>query len=482
MELSHESTVREWQQAMEAGTTTSRELTLLFLKRIAQYDKQGIAVNAISEINPDALHIAEALDRERVEKGSRGPLHGIPVLMKDNIATGDSMHTTAGSLALADSYASADSFVAARLREAGAVLLGKTNLTEWANYMTENMTNGYSSRGGQVLNPYGPGQLDVGGSSSGSGSGIASGFAVIAVGTETSGSILHPSVKNSLVGIKPTVGLISRRGIIPISTSQDTAGPMARTVEDAAILLGALTGVDEQDPVTGKSLGLSHADYRPFLDVNGLQGARIGIIRSFFLDRYDDEEKKLYEDAINHLRKAGATVIDAVAIPTENAKWGPSVLLHEFKSGVNAYLKTLPASYPIRTLSDVIAFNREHEERALRFGQVLLERANATSGTLTEAAYLNQRAYDLEMSQDKGINAVLAEHNLDCILFPGSEGYGIAARAGYPSVTVPSGYTSAGKPFGIMFTGLAFSEPALLRMAYAYEQATRLRIPPQMES
>jgi len=478
MALNHESTIREWQQALEQGTATSRELTLLFLKRIAQYDKQGVAVNAISEINPDALHIAEALDRERAEKGSRGPLHGIPVLIKDNISTGDQMHTTAGSLALAEAYASADSFVAARLREAGAVILGKTNLTEWANFISDHMTNGYSSRGGQVLNPYGPGLFDVGGSSSGSAAAIASGFAVVAVGTETSGSILHPSVRNSLVGIKPTVGLVSRRGIIPISTSQDTAGPMARTVEDAAILLGALVGVDERDPVTGKSAGLAHTDYRPFLDENGLKGARIGVIRSRYLHRCDEEEKSLYEAAIAQLKQAGATVIDSVTIPTENTDWGPHVLLHEFKSGVNAYLQTLPAAYPIRTLADVIAFNREHEEQALRFGQVLLERANATSGTLTEADYLNQRVFDLEMSREKGIDAVLQEHQLDCLLFPGSEGYGIAARAGYPSVAVPAGYTTDGKPFGIMFTGTAFAEPALIRLAYAYEQATRLRVPP----
>lgn len=346
--------------------------------------------------------------------------------------------------------------------------------------MSEHMPNGYSSRGGQVRNPYGPGVFDVGGSSSGSGAAIAAGFAVVAVGTETSGSILNPSFRNSLVGIKPTVGLISRRGIIPISTSQDTAGPMARCVEDAAILLGALTGCDELDPVTGKSVGLAHSDYRPYLDASGLKGARIGIVRSRYLDKYEEEEKALYEAAVAQLKQAGATLVDPVSIPSEHVEWGPNVLLHEFKSGVNAYLKTLPASYPIRTLADVIAFNREHPEQALRFGQVLLERSNATSGTLTEAAYLNQRAFDLEMSREKGIDAVLREHDLDCLLFPGSEGYGIAARAGYPSVAVPAGYTSSGKPFGVVFTGTAFSEPTLIRSAYAYEQASRLRVPPQL--
>jgi amidase len=480
MSLIHETSILEWQAAMTAGTTTSRELTLAFLQRIATYNKQGIRINAICELNPDALAIAESLDRERALTGSRGPLHGIPVLIKDNIATSDKMHTTAGALALADSFASADAFVVTKLREAGAVLLGKTNLTEWANYISNDMPDGYSSRGGQVLNPYGPGVLDVGGSSSGSAAAIAAGFAVVAVGTETSGSILHPSEQNSLVGIKPTVGLISRSGIIPISHSQDTAGPMARTVTDAAILLSALTGVDENDPVTGKSEGLAHTDYLPFLDADGLQGARIGVVRSRFLAECEDEEIALYEAAIEKLKKAGATVIDAVTIPTENAEWDRHVLVHEFKVGVNAYLKTLPASYPIRSLQDVIAFNRAHEEQALLYGQELLEESEQTSGTLTEPEYLANRLFDLEMTQKKGLDAVMKEHELDALLYPGSTGYAIPAKAGYPSITVPAGYTSAGKPFGIMLTGLAFQEPTLLRLAYAYEQATRLRVAPNM--
>ncbi|MGG4455005.1 amidase family protein [Brevibacillus porteri] len=480
MSLIHETSILEWQAAMTAGTTTSRELTLTFLQRIATYNKQGIRINAICELNPDALAIAESLDRERAVSGSRGPLHGIPVLIKDNIATSDKMHTTAGALALADSFASADSFVVTRLREAGAVLLGKTNLTEWANFVSNNMPDGYSSRGGQVLNPYGPGVLDVGGSSSGSAAGIAAGFAVVAVGTETSGSILHPAEQNSLVGIKPTVGLISRSGIIPISHSQDTAGPMARTVTDAAILLSALTGIDANDPVTGKSEGLAHTDYLPFLHADGLRGARIGVVRSRFLAECVDEEIALYEAAIEKLREAGATVIDAVTIPTENAEWDRHVLVHEFKVGVNAYLKTLPASYPIRSLQDVIAFNRAHEEQALLYGQELLEESEETSGTLTEPEYLANRLFDLEMSQQQGLDAVMKEHELDALLYPGSTGYSIPAKAGYPSITVPAGYTSAGKPFGIMLTGLAFQEPTLLRLAYAYEQATRLRVAPNM--
>ncbi|MFA4136474.1 MULTISPECIES: amidase family protein [unclassified Brevibacillus] len=480
MSLIHETSILEWQAAMTAGTTTSRELTLAFLQRIATYNKQGIRINAICELNPDALAIAESLDRERAVSGSRGPLHGIPVLIKDNIATSDKMHTTAGALALADSFASADAFVVTKLREAGAVLLGKTNLTEWANFISNDMPDGYSSRGGQVLNPYGPGVLDVGGSSSGSAAGIAAGFAVVAVGTETSGSILHPAEQNSLVGIKPTVGLISRSGIIPISHSQDTAGPMARTVTDAAILLGALTGIDEKDPVTGKSEGLAQTDYLPFLDADGLRGARIGVVRSRFLAECEAEEITLYEAAIEKLKEAGATIIDTVNIPTENAEWNIHVLVHEFKVGVNAYLKTLPASYPIRSLQDVIAFNRAHEEQALLYGQELLEESEQTSGTLTEPEYLANRLFDLEMSQKQGLDAVMKEHELDALLYPGSTGYAIPAKAGYPSITIPAGYTSAGKPFGIMLTGLAFQEPALLRLAYAYEQATRLRVAPDM--
>lgn len=473
----HESSILQWQEALERGEVTSRELTISFLRRISQYDKQGVTINAISEINPDALHIADALDRERATSGSRGPLHGIPVLIKDNIATKDSMHTTAGSLALADSYASHDAFLVTRLREAGAVILGKTNLTEWANFISDRMPNGYSSRGGQVLNPYGPGSFDVGGSSSGSGAAIAAGFAVVAVGTETSGSILNPSVRNSLVGIKPTVGLISRNGIIPIATSQDTAGPMTRTVEDAAILLGVLAGVDEQDPATGRSTGLVPDDYRQFLDRDGLQGARIGIARSPYLEQCDNEEKELFEAAVTHLQQAGATVVD-VALPADRAHWAHRVLVYEFKSGLNAYLKTLDPSFPLRTLRDVMKWNAEHAQQALRYGQALFEQAEQTSGTLTEAEYLNQRLYDLEMSQTKGIDAALSEHGLDCLLFPRSDGARIAAKAGYPSVCVPSGYTSDGRPFGVMFTGTAFSEPTLIRLAYAFEQATLSRKPP----
>ncbi|MGZ4112943.1 MAG: amidase family protein, partial [Tumebacillaceae bacterium] len=335
-----EATIEDLQEKMASGEVTSAQLVLLYFDRIARFDKNGPKLNSVLELNPDALFIAEALDLERQVKGPRGPLHGIPVLVKDNIDTGDKMHTSAGSLALANSYAAEDSFVAKQLRAAGAVILGKANMTEWANFMTVNMPNGFSSRGGQVLNPYGPGQFDVGGSSSGSGSSVAANLATVAVGSETSGSILSPAGRNSLVGIKPTVGLVSRTGIIPIAHSQDTAGPMARTVADAAILLGALTGVDERDPATLSSEGRYLSDYTTCLDANGLQGARIGIARDYyFAEELDEEQLALIEAAIEVLKQAGAEVIDSIAI--ENAKEiddNYDVLVYEFKPALNAYL------------------------------------------------------------------------------------------------------------------------------------------------
>jgi amidase len=475
-----EATINQLQAAMMEGRLTAKELVLFYLQRIASYDKNGPKINAILEVNPDAVHIAEALDAERAAKGPRGPLHGIPVLLKDNIDTGDNMHTSAGSLALADSYAAEDSFVAKRLRNAGAVILGKTNLTEFANFVSENMPNGYSSRGGQVLNPYGPGIFDVEGSSSGSAAAVAANFAAAAIGTETSGSILSPSSANSIVGIKPTVGLISRTGIIPIAFSQDTAGPMARTVADAALLLGVLTGYDEADPATGGSVGRAHTDYTPFLDPNGLRGARIGIARPVYFDQLRDDQAALMNAAIEVLRREGAVVFDPVAIPTATEKWDNTVLLYEFKPALNAYLSRLPAHWPIRSLRDVIRFNRQYREEALRYGQKMLEKAEETSGTLTEPVYLQTRASDLQKSQAEGIDNVMRAHRLDALLFPACLGADIAAKAGYPSITVPGGYTPEGEPLGVTFTGMAYSEPTLIRIAYAFEQATNHRVPPPL--
>ncbi len=335
-----ESTVEEQQEKMESGELTSKELVLMYMDRIGKFDSAGPFINSVLEINPHALSIAESLDIERREKGPRSPLHGIPVLIKDNIDTGDQMHTSAGSLALANSYAQQDSFVAKKLREAGAVILGKTNMTEWANFMAEDMKNGYSSRGGQVLNPYGPGVFDVGGSSSGSGAAIASNFATVAIGTETSGSILSPSCQNSLVGIKPTVGLVSRTGIIPITHTQDTAGPMAKTVKDAAYLLDAIWGMDEKDTAT-KKIPSNIDSFVSSLGEHHLIGKRIGIPRESFFEQVDEEGNALMEAAIEKLKELGAIIIDPVEIPSAKYKWTYDVLTYEFKTGLNAYLSKI---------------------------------------------------------------------------------------------------------------------------------------------
>ncbi|GAA4708603.1 amidase family protein [Brevibacillus fulvus] len=474
-----EATIEQLQQAMSAGKVTARTLVLTYLQRIAALDKQGPKLNAVLEINPDALHIAEALDLERKQKGIRSPLHGIPILLKDNIDTGDKMHTSAGTLALANSYASADSFVAQQLRKNGAIILGKTNLTEMANFMTVNMPNGYSSRGGQVLNPYGPGVFDVGGSSSGSASAIAANLAVAAIGTETSGSIISPASANSLVGIKPTVGLISRSGIIPIAVSQDTAGPMTRTVRDAAILLSAMTGIDENDPATWTSGDYVQTDYCQYLDPDGLRGARIGIPRSVYYERLNEEQRTIMNAAIEAMRQQGAIIVDPANLPTAAEPWDLHVLLHEFKPALNAYLGKLPDHTKIRSLRDLIQFNLHHPEQTLKYGQTILLDSEATSGTLTDPLYIASRVKDLLLAKEQGIDAAMKEHKLDALLFPNNFGAGIAAKAGYPSITVPAGYTPDGRPVGVTFTGQAYSEPTLLRLAYAFEQATHHRVPPQ---
>jgi len=448
----------------------------MYLYRIGQYDKGKI--NSVLEVNPEALHIAAALDAERKTKGPRGPLHGTPVLIKDNIDTADHMHTSAGSLALENSYAVEDSHVASLLREAGAVILGKTNMTEWANFMTEGMPSGYSSRGGQVLNPYGQGKFDVGGSSAGSGASIAANLATVAVGTETSGSILSPASQNSLVGIKPTVGLVSRRGIIPIAHSQDTAGPMTRTVKDAAYLLNVLTAHDERDPITLTNTELVNVDFTQFLNAEGLKGARVGIARETYFDYLKDGQKVVMEQAIEKLKELGADVVENVVIPSTKYEWSYDVLVYEFKSDLNAYLKGLPSYVSVRTLKDVIDFNNQNSERTLKYGQKILEEAEATSGSLTEEKYLQALEQDIYHSTEQGIDFVLAEHQLDAVVFPNNFGAGIPAKAGYPSITVPAGYTEEGEPVGITFTSHAYSEGKLIELGYAFEQGTKHRKPP----
>ncbi|MEW6304811.1 MAG: amidase, partial [Verrucomicrobiota bacterium] len=412
-----EAGVMELQARLGSGKFTAVSLVKKYLARIREIDRRGPWLNSVIELNPDALEIAAVLDKERKAKGGRGPLHGIPVLIKDNIDTHDRMSTTAGSLALAGSIAPRDSFVAERMREAGAVILGKTNLSEWANFRGSRSTSGWSARGGQTRNPY---VLDrnPSGSSSGSAVAAAANLCAVAVGTETDGSILSPSSFNGIVGIKPTVGLISRSGIIPIAHSQDTAGPMARTVSDAAILLGALTGVDARDEATSASQGKAHRDYTQFLDPDGLRGARIGVARRMFgPNRAAD---LVVENVIAIIKRLGATVIDPADIPTLG-KFGAAeseVLHYEFKTDLNAYLAALGANAPVRTLKEIIEFNERNRDREMPwFGQENFLRAEA-KGPLTEKAYLDAVAACRRLARDEGIDAVMNEHRLDAILAP----------------------------------------------------------------
>lgn len=488
-----EATIMQLQNEMQTGKLTARSLVENYLSRIEAIDKNGPTVNSVIELNPDALSIAAALDEERRTKGSRGPLHGIPLLIKDNIDTADKMMTTAGSLALLGSTPAQDSFVAQKLREAGAVILGKTNLSEWANFRSSHSTSGWSGRGGLTRNPY---ALDRNacGSSSGSGVAVAANLCAAAIGTETDGSIVCPSSTNSIVGIKPTLGLVSRAGIIPIAHSQDTAGPMARTVADAAILLGALTGVDSRDSITRESSGKALTDYTQFLDPNGLRGARLGIARKFF--GFHDQVDKLMEAAIAAMKQLGAIIIDPADIPTQG-KFDESefeVLLYEFKADLNAYLQGLGPAAPVKSLQEIIAFNEKHREQEMPFfGQELLIKAEA-KGPLTDSAYRKALADNQRLARKEGIDAVMQQHQLDAMIAPTggpawttdlvngdhfTGGFSSAAAvAGYPHITVPAGYVS-GLPIGLSFFGRAYSEPVLIKLAYAFEQATKHRRPPQ---
>ena len=488
-----EWTIDGLQRAMRQGELNARRVTALCLDRIDQLDKQGPALNAVIEVNPDALAIADGLDAERAARGARGPLHGIPVLLKDNIDTADRMTTTAGSLALAGSIAARDAFVAQRLREAGAVILGKTNLSEWANFRSTHSTSGWSSRGGQTRNAY---VLDrsPSGSSSGSAVAVAANLCAVAVGTETDGSIISPAHANSIVGIKPTVGLVSRSGIIPIAHSQDTAGPMARTVADAAILLGVLAGVDPLDPATEASRGRALADYTVCLDRDGLRGARIGVAHNFF--GVDHRIDQLMQTCLDAMRQAGAEIIDPANIDTADQleKTEFEVLLYEFKADLNAYLARLGPTAPVHSLAEVIAFNTRHGDRVMPyFGQEVMLMAEA-KGPLTDDAYLKALETNHRLSRAEGIDSTLAKHRLDAIVAPsggieclvdwllGDYGRGgsssPAAVAGYPSITVPAGYV-CGLPAGISFIGGAYQEPALIRLAFAFEQAHPVRKPPR---
>jgi len=488
-----ELTIAELQNGMVSGKFTAHSLAGKYLDRIDDLDKHGPAINSVIELNPEALAIAADLDKERRAKGPRGPLHGIPVLIKDNIDTHDRMTTTAGSLALGGSVPLQDSFVARKLRDAGAVIIGKTNLSEWANFRSSHSSSGWSGRGGQTKNPY---VLDRNpcGSSSGTGAAIAANLSAIGIGTETDGSVVCPANANSLVGIKPTLGLISRAGIVPISHSQDTAGPMCRTVTDAAILLGALAGIDARDGATRASAGKSFADYSKFLDANGLKGARVGVHRKGF--GFNDAVDKLMKDCIDIIKKRGATVIDPADIPTQG-KFDDSefeVLLYEFKADLNSYLASLGPRAPVKSLKEIIDFNEQYRDREMPFfGQDILIKAQA-KGPLTDKAYRDALTKNRRLSRKEGIDAVMDKNKLDALIAPTggpawptdwlngdhfAGGYSTAsAVAGYPHLTVPAGYVF-GLPVGISFFGRAWSEPTLFKFAYAFEQATKARRAPQ---
>jgi len=487
-----EATIFDFQERMKSGELTAHSLTEAYLHRIKEMDKGGPVINSVIELNPDALSIAESLDRERKEKGVRGPLHGIPVLIKDNIDTADLMQTTAGSLALRGSKPAQDSSVARKLREAGAIILGKTNLSEWANIRSSHSTSGWSGRGGLTKNPY---ALDRNpcGSSSGSGAATSANLCVVAIGTETDGSIVCPSSADGIVGIKPTLGLISRAGIIPIAHSQDTAGPMARTVHDAAILLGALAGPDPRDSATAEAGAKTQKDYTQFLDPNGLHGARIGVPRKYF--GFNDAVDALMNSLIAEMKTAGAVIIDPADLEA-HGKFDDTellVLLYELKADLNAYLATRSDSQ-VHSLADVIAFNEKNKQEEMPyFGQDLFLKAQE-KGPLTEKEYVGALAANHKLSREQGIDGVMDKFHLDALVAPtggpawltdlanGDHAVGgssnAAAVAGYPNINVPAGFVF-GMPVGISFFGRAWSEPTLLKIAYAFEQLVKARRPPQ---
>jgi amidase len=487
----NEITIDELQKKMQSGEMTSRAITEMYLKRIQEIDKRGYNINSVIEVNSDALTIADGLDAERKSGKVRGVMHGIPVLIKDNINSGDKMLTTAGSIALEGNAAASDAFIIKKLRESGAVLLGKTNLSEWANFRSNRSASGWSSRGGQTRNPY---VLDRNpcGSSSGSGAAVAANLCAVAIGTETNGSIICPSSINGLVGIKPTVGLWSRSGIIPISATQDTAGPMARTVRDAAILLGACVGIDDQDAVTKASEEKFQMDYTTFLNANSLSGKRIGMEKSYLKNH--EGVDALLQEAIAQMKKAGAEIIEVDFSEKVKGLWGDEyqVLLYEFKDGLNNYLST--ANGKVKSLAELIAFNKQNEAKAMpHFKQDILEESVA-KGDLNTKEYQDALKNILTKTRD-AINSTLSELKLDAISGPSygpswcidwvngdyGTGYGFsspAAIAGYPHITVPMGFVS-NLPIGISFFGKAYDEGALLGIAFAYEQISKKRKAPE---
>ncbi|MFZ0544498.1 MAG: amidase [Candidatus Promineifilaceae bacterium] len=495
-----ELTIKEMQERMASDELTARALCEAYLDRIERLDRQGqgrqgLIVNSVIELNPDALEMADKLDEERREGKVRGLLHGIPILIKDNIATRDQMQTTAGSLALEGSIVPRDAYIVKKLRKAGAVILGKTNLSEWANFRGRDSISGWSSRGGLTRNPY---ALDRSacGSSSGSGAAVAANFCAAAIGTETDGSIICPSQTNGIVGIKPTLGLLSRSGIVPIAHSQDTAGPMARTVADAAILLGALTGVDKRDPATQSHRKRKLKDYTPFLDKDGLKGARIGVARN--LAGTNPRILALFENCLEVMKDQGAEIVDPADVPNYDrfGKGEGEVLHSEFKADLNAYLAELGETAQVQTMADVIRFNEENSDRVMPFfGQERFTTAQE-KGSLKRKKYLKSLKKNRRLTREEGIDAVLKQQNLDALVSPSGgpawtidlvngdasnwdmHSSSVPAVAGYPHLTVPAGYIF-GLPVGLSFIASTWQEPTIIRLAYAFEQATLVRRPPE---
>jgi amidase len=490
-----EWTIAELQEKMELGELKARQIAELYLQRIEEVDKDGPFINSIIELNPDALEIADALDQERKAGKVRGQMHGIPILLKDNIDTHDKMQTTAGSLALEGNMAAKDAFIVKQMRKAGALVLGKTNLSEWANFRGKRSVSGWSSRGGLTRNPH---ALDrsASGSSSGSGAAIAANLASVAVGTETDGSIISPAQTNGIVGIKPTLGLLSRSGIIPIAHSQDTPGPMARTVTDAAILLGAMTGMDKDDPATRLSRKRASRDYTKSLDYDGLKGARIGVARN--MAGSNPKIIKIFELCIDVMKQLGAVIIDPANVPNFD-KFGPTeleVLYYEFKADLNKYLKSLGDDLRVHSMEDVIKFNEENEDRVMPYFEQEHMIAAQSKGTLREKKYKDALSKNLLLTRKDGMNKTISKHKLDAIVVPSggpswlidlANGDAInwdmvstspAAVAGYPHITVPAGHIFS-LPVGISFFGKGWQEAKLIQFAYAFEQATQYRRQPR---
>lgn len=476
-----EWTIADLAAALQRGEHTSVQLVQAYLSRIFAHNTKGATLRAIESLAPQALAVAKQLDEERIHHGSRGPLHGIPIVLKSNIDTADELPTTAGSKVLESHYARRDAWIVERLREAGAIILGKAAMTEWANFMTAGMPSGYSSLNGQVKNPY-VASAEPGGSSSGCAVAVAANFCAGAIGTETARSIAHPASLNSVVGMRPTMGLVSRTGLLPLSVTRDIAGPMARSVYDVALLLNILAGPDAEDPVTAQPWHMLTRDFTANLNDNTayqLREMRIGVPRKGFVEALSADQLALFEQAIATLREMGIVVIDDIELDTWPLIQNTDVLHYEFKGSLNRYLQM--AGAPVSTLSELLAYNETHAAEMLRYGQSILEKCEHTSGRFTEPEYADALARDRELAYDKGIRAALETHRLQAILFPSYLGAAYAAKAEVPSVYVPAGFDGEGVPFGVAFTGDKFSDDRLLQVAYGFEQRTKHRRPPQLE-